>query len=438
MEANTFNLLFGLDTLWVLVSGIFVFFMQIGFALLEAGFARSKNTINILLKNTLDFCMSILCFYIIGFGLMHGGSDLFAGSKYFLLQGLPLELDGISASAFFFFQAMIAATVATIVSGATTERLKLVVYLSITIIVTTFIYPIVGHWVWGNGWLSTIGFFDFAGAGAVHLLGGTIALTCAILAGSRRGRFDQKRTQEFTPKNISLIVLGGFILWFGFFGFNGGAIFGITGSNAQLASYTILNTLFAGIAGSLSMYVYFMIRQQTVNITTIINGMLAGLVAITAIANSTSIQYAIIIGILGSVAMKYAESIVLRKKIDDTVSAFAVHGVGGFIGILCVGIFHNELGFLVTGSPKQLLIQLLGACAISIWSASIMYGVLRILRVIHGGLRVHHEHENKGMDKVHHDASAYIEVDIIKNFWKDVNNKETRVEILEHLEIHER
>ena len=328
-----------LDTVWMLVAGFLVFFMQAGFALVESGFVRARNVVNIFMKNFFDLSIGAIGYWAIGFGLMFGASNGIFGSSWFFLSDLPEVYPGLTVPgyAFFFFQFAFAATAATIASGAMAGRTEFKGYLIYSLVVTVIIYPIVGHWIWGGGWLAEMGFWDFAGSTVVHSTGAWVGLVGAIFLGPRRNRFGPDGV-PMPGHSMTLAALGTFILWLGWFGFNPGSQLNSDASSIALITVT---TNIAAAAGGLSAMImgwYFVGKPQ---LPWGLNGALAGLVAITAPTAFVTPGEAIIIGAIGGIIMFIGVNTLERMKIDDVVGAVSVHGFCGVWGTLAVGIFSN-------------------------------------------------------------------------------------------------
>ncbi|BBM70861.1 ammonium transporter [Rhodothermus marinus] len=400
---------------WVLVAAFLVFFMQPGFALLEAGLTRAKNTVNILTKNVLDFCMAALAFWAFGYALMFGGSGMapgleqgnpFIGYSGFFLTG---EAYDVSTILYWLFQMVFAATAATIVSGAMAERTKVTAYLAYSFLVSALIYPIYGHWVWGSGWLGEMGAVDFAGSGVVHAVGGILALIGAKKLGPRIGKYDEQgRPRPIPGHNLALATLGVFILFFGWFGFNAGSTVAATELRISVIA---TNTALAAVAGGVAAMYLTMIRTGHVDLLATCNGILAGLVAITAPCAFVAPWAAVVIGALGGVVMLWAVHFVEHKlKIDDPVGAFAVHGAAGLFGVLAVGIFADGtygVSGLIVGDTHQLLVQLISIVALVLWTSLTGWLLFTLLDKTMG-LRVSREHELAGLDVTEHGVSAYV------------------------------
>ncbi|WP_143745154.1 ammonium transporter [Marinilactibacillus piezotolerans] len=399
------------DTLWVLLGIVLVFFMQAGFAILESGMTRAKNAGNIIMKNLMDFVMGSLLYWIIGFGIMFGPSimgvigtpDMFVTGNYD---------SNIPGYVFLMFQTVFCATAATIVSGAMAERTKFSSYLLYTLVISGIVYPISGHWIWGGGWLSNLGFQDFAGSTAVHMVGGVTAIIGAKIVGPRKGRFDRNGNPKDIPgHNVVLAALGVFILWFAWFGFNGASSLEASSEESlSLIGLILLNTNLAAAAATLTAMVLTWLKSGKPDVGTTMNGALAGLVGITAGCAVVEPIGAAAIGILSSAAMVYAvEFVESTLKIDDPVGAFAVHGVAGGLGTILLGIFAQDGGLLYGGGFGLLGVQLLGVLAVILWVSATMFTVFKLIHLTIG-LRVTPEEEEAGMDVSEHGlANSYAD-----------------------------
>jgi Amt family ammonium transporter len=406
-----------LDTMWVLLAAYLVFFMQPGFAMLEAGLTRAKNACNILAKNFMDFSAASIVYFLVGYAFMFGEGNSFIGLSGFGLMGL--ESDGIPVWAAWMFQAVFAGTAATIVSGGMAERTKFTSYLLATVILTAIIYPIIGHWTWGGGWLSEMGFFDFAGSTIVHGTGGWVALVGTLYLGPRLGKYapDGKVT-PLAGHSLPLAALGVFILWFGWFGFNPGSQLAASGTeNAMAIALITINTNLAAAAGALmAMFtVWSMFGKPDLSMT--MNGALAGLVAITAPCAVVSPAAAIVIGIVAGFIVVMGVSLLDKLKIDDPVGAIPVHGFNGMWGTIAVGIWGQKAlglandGLLHGGGFTQLGIQIVGtvACAAFAMAAmAVVFGAVKAMM----GLRVSTEEEIRGLDIEEHGMEAYSDFQI--------------------------
>jgi ammonium transporter, Amt family len=392
------------DRLWMIISAALVFFMQAGFLCLETGLARSKHVISISLKNIADWCIASICFYLIGFGLMFGhswngffGTDLFAFTHLHQPEALSLGL------IFFLFQLAFAGTATTIFSGAMAERTAFIPYILSAMVISTFIFPVFGHWVWGDlffntnvAWLKHLGYVDFAGASVVHVVGGTISLVGIWMVGPRLGRFDRNgRIRKFEPSNIAIAGLGVLALWLGWWGFNGGSLLQFKGEKIALI---IINTNLAGATGAMAAYLHAaLFQQQRDMMEKLMGGALGGLVAITALAHMVSPLGAIGTGFLAGIVHNLAYEIISRKlKLDDPIGVIPIHCVCGCLGILCVPIFgYSQM--LPTGSRlAQFGIQSFGLAICLLWTMAIS-GVLFYFLKRFIGLRVSPLEEIQGV-----------------------------------------
>lgn len=397
----------GIDTVWVLLAAILIFMMQMGFASVEAGFTRSKNTANILMKNLLDFCFGSLLFWLFGFRIMFG-ADAFAGliaDPFALGSAVP---SNIPQTAFLIFQTMFCATTATIVSGAMAERTQFRAYLVYCIFISAFIYPISGHWTWGGGWLSALGFHDFAGSAVVHSAGGWLALVGAAMVGPRIGKYKNGKPHAILGHNLAIATLGVFILWIGWFGFNPGSTVGISTPELQQSASTVfMNTNISAATGALTALIVAWVRYGKPSLSLSLNGVLAGLVGITAGCDAVSSAGAALTGIICGAAMVFAVSFFdSMAKVDDPVGAISVHGVCGSLGTILTGIFALDGGLLYGGGLHMLGVQLLGAAVYAAWAilcGLILFYLLR--RTI--GLRVDRRVEEDGLDYYEHGETSY-------------------------------
>ena len=415
------------DTLWVINCAILVFIMQAGFMCMESGLSRQKNSINVALKNAADFGVSVVIFWLFGFGLMFGKSfnGLFGTDLFFFAINIS------EYQTYFVFQAMFVATAATIISGAVAERLKFIGYLVITVLATGIIYPIVGHWAWSSsylgeamnkGWLASIGFVDFAGSTIVHSVGGWIALSGILILGPRIGKFSIANKGKFTGSSFPLAVLGTLILWFGWFGFNGGS----NGAMDDAVPLILINTFLAASFGLLTgLVISFLIHKKPDPIY-IVLGPLAGLVAITAACNSVNSLLAIIIGIIGSIIAIIVAKILDRFEIDDVVGAVPVHLAAGIWGTLAVGFF-SDLEILGTGLTRfeQIKVQIIGIASIGAFSFIVSFILLKILNSFYP-LRVSPLHEQVGLNIAEHGAAS-IEHDLISILDKQSTSGDLKV-----------
>ncbi|QLE02138.1 ammonium transporter [Galbibacter sp. BG1] len=402
METNVIEANAVLDLMWILIAGILVFFMQAGFTLVESGFTRSKNVINIVMKNFVDLIVGSLGFWIIGYTIMYGESiGSFIGSPS-LFYSVREDMHNL------FFQTVFAATAATIVSGAVAERTKFSTYIIFSLVMTVVIYPISGHWVWqGDGWLTSLGFIDFAGSTVVHSVGGWAALVGAALVGPRIGKYTEGKSNAIPGHNMMYGALGVFILWLGWFGFNGGSELAISGESSYNVAGIIITTNLAAAAGAITALILTWVRYGKPEVSMTLNGALAGLVGITAGCAAVTPLSAAIIGVIcGLVVVFSIEFIDKKLKIDDPVGAISVHGVCGALGTLLVGVFAIEGGLINGGGVAQLGVQAIGVLAIGGWALITSFIVLFILKKTMG-LRVTKEEEIEGLDMHEHDGDAY-------------------------------
>jgi Amt family ammonium transporter len=408
------------DTIWVVVTACLVFFMNAGFGMLETGLCQAKNAVNILAKNFIVFAVSSLAFWVIGFGLMFGDGNGFLGWHGWLLQGADnspatgdgytgifssLNWTGVPLAAKFFFQLVFAGTAATIVSGAVAERIKFISFILFSFILVAVIYPIAGHWAWGGGWLSKLGFVDFAGSTIVHSIGGWAALVGAAMLGPRIGKYGPDgKARPIPGHNMGFATLGTFILWLGWFGFNPGSTMA---ADVNALTKIALNTNMAAAAGCLSATATAWLLLGKPDLSMILNGTLAGLVAITAPCNSVSTGSSVVIGLLAGGLVVFAVLFFDRKaKVDDPVGALSVHLVNGVWGTLCVGLFATEGGLLFGGGVRLTLVQLAGIGAIGAFTAAVAFVAWLLLKATIG-IRVSPEEEYEGLDTGEHGMEAY-------------------------------
>ena len=396
------------DYVWTMVAAALVFFMQAGFALVEAGFTRAKNAVNIMMKNLMDFSVGSLAFWAIGFGLMFGVSNSgWLGTSGFFLSDFSPDGDPW-VLAFWMFQVVFAATAATIVSGAMAERTKFVGYLLYSVCISALIYPVFGSWAWGslfhgNGWLEGLGFIDFAGSTVVHSVGGWAALAGTIVLGPRLGKYIKDGgIKPILGHNIPLAALGVFILWLGWFGFNPGST---TAASKDIAMIFV-NTNLAAAAGAVLAMITSWIKFGKPEVGMSLNGALAGLVAITAGCANVSPTSSIIIGAIAGIIVVFAVIMFDRIKVDDPVGAISVHGVNGAWGTLAAGIFN------MGGTTGKIIgVQLLGIAACFIWTFTAAYILFKIIDMTIG-LRVSPEEEAKGLDLAEHGGNAYPDFEV--------------------------
>ena len=400
-----------LNILWVILASFLVFFMQLGFMLVEAGFTRSKNVVNIAMKNIMDFAVGSIAFFAVGFGLMWGLDRCgFCGTRYFL----PTSSDVSAVNpelgwTFFLFQTVFCATAATIVSGAMAERTKFTSYLIYSLVISAVVYPIFGAWTWGGGWLAKLGFHDFAGSTVVHSVGGWLALAGAVTLGPRIGKYSADgRVNAIPGHNILLGALGVLFLWFGWFGFNPGSTLSVT----PQIGYIAVTTNLAAAAGAVAAMVLASVIYGSCDATMTLNGILAGLVAITAGCDVVSPLGSILIGGMAGCLVIAALLFIDRVlKIDDPVGAVSVHAVCGTFGTICVGLFAADgTGLFYGGGTKFLVTQLIGAGTAFAWALGlgfIMFGILRATV----GLRVTRHEELRGLDIEEHGMQGYPNFD---------------------------
>jgi Amt family ammonium transporter len=399
--------LFTVNNLWMMVATILVFIMHLGFASLEAGLTRAKNTVNILFKNTIIPAIGLLTYAFIGFNLMYPGAA-FEGS-FFGFAGFGLSLpegwdssnynEGYTFYTDFIFQAMFAATAATIVSGAVAERIKLGPFIFFSVLYVAICYPIVGMWKWGGGFLNTldIPFYDFAGSTIVHSVGGWGALVGAYLLGPRFGKYTEKGMNAIPGHNLPLATLGVFLLWFGWFGFNGGSVLS---ADPGLVSKVFVTTSLAAAAGAFGALIVSYIKFKNYDITMVLNGILAGLVGITAGADVMGLLDSVIIGFIGGGLIVFAVVFFDKIKVDDPVGAISVHLVGGIWGTLAVGLFGDLAGM------GQVISQLIGIAAVGVFCV-LFAGVIFYTLKKTVGIKVDEREEIEGLDINEHGMRAY-------------------------------
>ncbi|HHW00959.1 MAG TPA: ammonium transporter [Clostridiaceae bacterium] len=414
------------DTLWVLLAAVLVFFMNLGFAAVESGFARSKNTVNILSKNFIVFAVSSLGFMLLGWGLMFGGDNPLVGTQQLFILGNPnldFYKDTLTSNVpfwgKFFFQLVFCGTAATIVSGAVAERVKYLSFIVFSFVLTLFIYPIVGHWIWGGGWLANLGFMDFAGDTVVHSVGGWAALAGAIILGPRHGKYDKNGKPKAIPgHNMSLAVIGLFVLWLGWFGFNPGSTMSF--QNPADVMHILVTTNTAAIAAVLTATATSWIFIGKPDLGMTINGCLAGLVGITGSCAYVSVTSSLIIGAIAGIIVVFAVLFFDRIKVDDPVGATSVHLVCGIFGTICVGLFAQEgvtslstvNGLFFGGGLSLLGVEVLGIIAVGIFvfiSSGLVWFILKQTM----GIRVSLEEEIQGLDIGEHGNSAYPDFAIV-------------------------
>lgn len=425
------------NNLWVLVAGILVLMMQLGFAMLEAGLNESKNTVNVLFKNVMDACIGILIYFAFGYALMYrpeNSSNILSGMEewwgfsqsYFMLNEL-IPRNHLSLHIDFFFQAAFAATAATICSGAVAGRIKPWVYLLLTVLITGFVYPTSGYWVWGGGWLAARGFHDFAGSLVVHSVGGSAGLACVIILGARNVKFDNTQNlsnlqiKERLGHSLPLATIGMFLLWVGWYGFNAGSTLGIVGTetSSELLGKIVLNTT---ISACSSAFLITIIRpivlekeprsQKTlisysgkIELSMILNGILGGLVGITAICDQASPIQSFFIGAVSGVLVIFGVWLLNKLEIDDAVGAFPIHAMCGIWGGIAVGLFIKDVNFPI---------QLFGSLLIPAWSFMIVLCLFYLFNKFITKIRVDSDEEDTGLDFSEHNEYAYTYIDIEK------------------------
>ena len=403
------NTLFTVNNVWMMICTALVFLMHLGFSLLEIGLTRQKNTINILFKNIFIISIGLILYALVGFNLMYPGSFI-AGiipDHFFSLFGLVPPENGMSAEyanggytfwTDFLFQGMFAATAATIVSGAVAERVKLGSFMIFTIIYVGVVYPIVGSWKWGTGWLDQLGFYDFAGSTLVHSVGGWAALVAVWLLGARIGKFKKDGSIGAIPgHNVPFATAGVLILWLGWFGFNGGSVLS---ADPGATSKVLVTTCMAAAAGGLSAFMVSLFKYKQYDLSMFLNGILGGLVGITAGADVMSVTDSIVIGFIAGALIVLGVALVDKMKLDDPVGAIAVHLINGIWGTLAVGIFGDLAGWSQLGN------QLIGVVSIGAFCVITSFGIIYTLKKTIG-IRVSSEEEQEGLDIHEHGMDAY-------------------------------
>jgi Amt family ammonium transporter len=399
------------DTIWVLLGAILVFFMQAGFAMVETGFTRAKNAGNIIMKNLMDFSLGSVVFWALGFGIMFGADiggiigslDLFTRGSYD---------STFPTYTFLIFQTVFCATAATIVSGAMAERTKFLSYCIYSVVISALIYPISGHWIWVGGWLASLGFHDFAGSTAVHMVGGVAAFVGAYILGPRIGKYDHDGKVNAIPgHSLTMGALGVFILWFAWFGFNGGSTVSATGDESLVSMGSIIfNTNLAAAAATCAVMTITWVRYKKPDISMTLNGSLGGLVAITAGCDAVSAVGALFIGVISAFILVFGIEFIDQKlHVDDPVGAIGVHGLCGAAGTILTGFFAIDGGLLYGGGTGMVLIQTLGVLAAAAWTGISMAIVFAGIKAS-VGLRVSKEEEMEGLDiREHALASSYAD-----------------------------
>ncbi|MCH5185759.1 MAG: ammonium transporter [Oscillospiraceae bacterium] len=413
MEASLHDIISAVDAFWLFFGGVLVFLMQAGFAMVETGFTRAKNAGNIIMKNLMDFCIGSILYWIIGFGLMFGKSiGGFIGIPGNIMNGAAAS--GAVDYTTLFFQTVFCATAATIVSGAMAERTQFKSYLIYSAMISLFIYPIAGHWVWGGGWLQQMGFHDFAGSCIVHSCGGVLALAGAYTLGPRIGKYSKNgKVNPIPGHNIVIGSLGVFLLWVGWFGFNPASSGALSDGGYLIAAKTFITTNLAACAAAFSAMIYTWVRYGKPDVSITLNGVLGGLVAITAGCDVVSPLGALIIGIVAGILMTAVIELLDQKlKIDDPVGAVGVHCACGMLGTICVGLFACDgdyTGLFYGGGAKLLGIQCLGQLSICVWAGLLGLILFKILKAA-TGLRASADEEMNGLDITEHGlVNAYAD-----------------------------
>ena len=419
----------GMDTVWVLITASLVFFMNLGFALVESGFCRAKNTVNILSKNFIVFAISCLAFYVFGWGLMFGNGTGFIGLEgLFALGGADnspatgdayvgaykaIAWTGVPLNAKFFFQLVFAGTAATIVSGAVAERIKYLSFIVFSFLLVAFVYPMTGHWIWGGGFLASAGFWDFAGSTVVHSVGGWAALAGILVLGPRLGKYGPDgKVNAIPPHSFTSGVIGCFVLWLGWFGFNPGSTMAV---DANAIAHIFMTTNTAAFMGLLSATALNWIWEGKPDLSMSVNGVLAGLVAITAPCAFVTVQASLVIGLMAGILVVFAVKLLDSLKIDDPVGAVPVHLFNGVFGTLCVGIFAVDKitgaatgnGLLYGGGMTLMMAQIKGIAAVAVYTL-VVSTVFWLLIKYTIGLRVSKEEEEMGLDIGEHGQEAYV------------------------------
>ena len=397
-----------IDTVWVVLCSALIFQMEGGFALLESGFIRGKNAMSVVMKVIVDIVFGGLAFYLLGYALMYGPSAGLAGKGFGFLLGLSPN-QNISDATFWFLQMGFAVAAISIVSGGVAERMKIWAYAVYVLLFVGLIYPVAAGWIWNaNGWLAMLGMNDFAGSAAVHAVGGWSALAAIIVLGPRRGKYNKDGSANAFPgHNLTLAAVGAFILWFGWFGFNPGSTLGAVG-NWMMIGKVAMNTFLASAAGAVATMVYTQLRYGKIDPSMVINGVLAGLVAITAGCNVVSANSAILIGLVAGILVDVAVVVIDRFHFDDPVGAVAVHGVNGTFGAIAVGLFSAQDGLFTGGSFALLKVQTIGVVSVSLFSFVATFIAMTLIRKTIG-IRISKNEEIVGIDLGEYGISAYSE-----------------------------
>lgn len=408
--------MFTVNNLWILMAAVLVFIMHLGFAMLESGLVQKKNVVNILFKNSMIIAIGLLTYYAAGFNLMYPGGESAGGAFGFAGFGLDCPEGAAGAIEYaegayaywsdFIFQAMFAATAATIVSGAVAERIKLNSFLIFATLFVGISYPITGMWKWGGGWLDVAGFYDFAGSTIVHAVGGFGALAAIILLGARKGKYTDKGIKPIPGHSMPLAAMGVFLLWFGWFGFNGGSVLS---ADAMTVGLVFVTTSLAAAGGAVGAYFSSYGLFKTYDLSMVLNGILGGLVGITAGADLMSPGEAIIIGLIAGAIIPLSVVFFDKLRLDDPVGATSVHLVCGIWGTLAVGLFGAKAGL------GQLWVQFYGILAIGAFTFIFAFALMYLLKVTIG-IRVSEEDEIRGLDISEHDMSAYTDKEQSSSF----------------------
>ena len=405
------------NNMWLLVATILVIFMNAGFAMVEAGMCRQKNAVNILAKNLFVFALAVTSYWFIGFGIMYYGKEIIPGVLYFngFFFDPTVTADMISEAALvpsvdFLFQAAFAGTAATIVSGLVAERIKFGEFVIFALVLTAFIYPVAGSWKWNGGWLDQMGFIDFAGSSIVHSVGAWAGLVGAMLLGPRIGKYVSGKAQAIPGHNMSIATLGALILWIGWYGFNPGSQLAMD----QWVPYVAVTTTMGAAGGAIGATVISTITSKKPDLTMIINGILAGLVSVTAGCGELTFVGAWVAGLVGGILVVFSVAALDASGIDDPVGAFSVHGVCGVWGTIVIGLWGFDiqgdgsgLGLFVGGGINQLGVQALGAGAYAIWTVVTCFIAWQIIGALFGGIRVTEQEESDGLDIGEHGMEAY-------------------------------
>ena len=415
-EMPELNAAFLANNLWLFIATILVIFMNAGFAMVEAGMCRQKNAVNILAKNLFVFALAVTAYWFVGYSLMYGDSVidgwLYFGGLFFdpTVTAETISDAGLVPTVDFLFQAAFAGTAATIVSGLVAERIKFGEFVIFALVLTAVIYPIAGSWQWNGGWLSEMGFIDFAGSSIVHSVGAWAGLVGAMLLGPRIGKYVDGKVQAIPGHNMSIATLGALILWIGWYGFNPGSQLAMD----QWVPYVAVTTTLGAAGGAIGATVISTITSKKPDLTMIINGILAGLVSVTAGCGNLTLTGSWVAGLVGGIIVVFSVAALDAAGIDDPVGAFSVHGVCGVWGTIVIGLWGYDvqgdgsgLGLLVGGGIDQLGIQALGAAAYAIWTVVTCFIAWQIIGSLFGGIRVTEQEESEGLDIGEHGMEAY-------------------------------